>query len=346
MVTEEVLSSGRYLLSEKIKTFEKQFSEYSGIRHCVAVASGTDALILSLRVLGVKNGDEVITTPFTAIPTVSAIVATGARPVFVDINPETYLIDTSKVNDVITDKTKTIVPVHLFTQMVDIEKMKANLPRSIPIIEDAAQASGCSLNGKMAGFYGDLAACSFYPTKNLGGYGDSGAVLTNNSEYDHKLRLLQNYGKESPDNIEINGTNSRMDELQAAFLSLKLKDLEVQNQRRRKIAGLYKDGLENLPVVLPAIQPGAVPNYHIYSVQVPDRRDLLKAYLQDNNVQTDIFYPFPHAYHPAYQYLGYAKGDFPIAENVGLNILALPMYPELKKTDVEKIIDLIRKFYA
>ena len=344
-VTRQVLSSGRYMLASRVKQFEEEFAAYIGVPYCISMASGTDALIHALWVIGILPEDEIITTPFTAIPTISAIVAAGGKPVFVDIDPETYLIDIEQIPSVITDKTRAIVPVHLFAQMVDIERLQNLLPRHIPIIEDAAQAHGCRLRGKMAGTIGDLAAFSFYPTKNLGGYGDGGAVVTNNPEYDHKLRLRRNYGKETPDHIVLDGINSRLDELQAAWLSLKLPDLEAMNKKRRELAALYKDELEGLPVTAPLISKGALPNYHVYVVKVLEHRNELKNFLMEQGIQTDIFYPYPHHLHPAYKHLGYSLGDFPNAEQAGSQVLALPMYPELSKEVAKKITLVIRRFF-
>ena len=341
----QVLSSGRYVLASRVAAFEREFTSYLGVPHCVGVASGTDALILSLRVLGIKPGDEVITTPFTAIPTISAIIAAGGVPVFVDIDPETYLMDLEQVSSRVSERTRAVIPVHLFTQMVDVEKLKSLFPRPVPVIEDAAQAHGCSLRGKPAGTLGELAAWSFYPTKNLGGLGDGGAVTGSNPEFDRLLRLQRNYGKETADRIVLDGLNSRLDELQAAWLSLKLPDLEARNRGRRELAGLYRKELEGLPVVPPLIADEAVPNYHVYVVKVPERRDELKAYLKEHNIQTDIYYPFPHHLQPAFRRLGYGKGAFPRAEKAGPQVLALPMYPELTEARVKAVTGCIRDYF-
>ena len=223
--TEEVLRSGRYVLGEKLKKFEAMFAEYQRVKHCIGVANGTDALILGLRALGIEgegvSEQEVITTPFTAVPTVSAIVAAGARPVFVDINPDTFLMEEAAVISAISSNTKAIVPVHLFAQMVDVELIRKRLPRPIPILEDAAQAHGCRLRGKLAGSLGELAAFSFYPTKNLGGYGDGGCLVTDDDRLAEQLFLARNYGKRTYDEVVRDGVNSRLDELQAAYLAIK-----------------------------------------------------------------------------------------------------------------------------
>lgn len=344
-ITREVLQCGRYVLASRLVAFEKEYAAYIGADHCVGVGNGTDALILALKAIGMAPGDEVITTPFTAIPTISAIVAAGGRPVFVDIDPETFLIDVEKIPAAVTERTRAIIPVHLFSQMVDIERLRSLLPRTIPVIEDAAQAHGCSLRGRNAGSLGEMSAFSFYPTKNLGGYGDGGAVVTSDPQLAERLRLLRNYGKESPDNIVLDGINSRLDEIQAAYLSVKLPDLEGMNMRRRAIAEGYKQGLQGTSLVAPVIADGNVPNYHVYTVKVPDRRDELKQFLSESKIQTDIFYPFPHHMHPAYSHLNYREGDFPHAESVGRQVLSLPMYPEMKEDVLDVVCEKIHAFY-
>lgn len=345
-ITRRVLTSGRYVLGREVEEFEKIFASYIGIKHCIAVANGTDALILALKVLRLPRNAEVITTPFTAIPTISAIVEAGCKPVFVDIDPETFLIDIEQIPRAFTKNTQAIIPVHLFTQMVDIERLRVLLPYPVSIIEDAAQAHGCQLRGAMAGTLGDLAAFSFYPTKNLGGYGDGGAIVTNNPIYDHELRLLRNYGKKTNDNIVMDGVNSRLDELQAAYLRLKLPDLEAMNAKRCALAQIYREELRELPVMLPAITGGSKPNYHVFVVKVLEHRDELKEFLAQRQVQTDIFYPLPHHLQPVYQRFGYAVGDFQNAEAVSKQVLALPLYPEMNEERIREICGFIRLFFG
>jgi len=345
-LTGSVLSSGRYILAKEVEKFEKAFASYCGARYCAGVGSGTDALVLSLKAIGLENGAEVITTPFTAIPTISAIVSAGGRPVFADIDPDTFLIDMKEVKARLTGRTAAVIPVHLFTQMVDVKSMRSLLPGTVKIIEDAAQAHGCRFDGMMAGAHGDLAAYSFYPTKNLGGYGDGGAIITNYANYAGKVRLLHNYGKESADRVVLNGVNSRLDELQAAFLRLKLADLEAMNEARRKIADIYREDITGLPVLHPKIQKGAIPNYHLYVVKVLERRDELKSYLYERSVQTDVFYPQPHHLQPVYKDMGYKAGDFKSAEKVGSQVLALPIYPELQEEKARHISKLIKAFFG
>jgi len=342
----DILGTGRYLLGRELETFEKTFAPYVGCRYCIGVANGTEALVLSLKVLGIQPGDEVITTPFTAIPTISAIVLAGGRPVFVDIDSDTYIMDIKRVASVVTERTCAIMPVHLFAQMADIEKLKALLPRPIPVIEDACQAHGCKMRGKQAGSLGELAAFSFYPTKNIGGYGDGGAIVTNSDDYNERLRLMRNYGKKTQDLIVLDGGNSRLDEIQAAILQLKLRDLEKNNTLRKEVVEWYCEGLKGTPLRMPIITEECEPNWHVFVVKVPEVRNELKDYLMQNGIQTDVFYPYPHHLQPAYSHLGYAAGDFPEAEAVGREVLALPMYPQITCETVQTICRVIRAFWG
>jgi dTDP-4-amino-4,6-dideoxygalactose transaminase len=340
-----VIGSGRYVLGAEVKAFEEEFAVYCGTAHCVSVANGTDAIILGFRALGLVEGDEVVTTPFTAIPTISAIVAAGGRPVFADIDDETLLLDVDAAANAVSERTRAILPVHLFAQMVDVERLRGKLPGRVRIIEDAAQAHGCRLRGRMAGTLGDLGTYSFYPSKNLGALGDGGAVVTSDANLAERLRLIRNYGKKTNDLIVCDGVNSRLDELQAAFLRIKLPDLEDGNVRRRALAGIYAEELNALPITPMRIADDAVPNYHVYVVKVHERRDELRAQLAAASIQTDCFYPEPHHLQPAYASLGYQRGDFPRAEAVGREVMALPMYPELEPEVVRSICSNIRTFY-
>jgi len=344
-VAREVIGSGRYVLGERVKAFEDAFAAYCGVSRCVSVANGTEAITLGLKAVGVQAGDEVVTTPFTAIPTISAIVLAGARPVFADIDPRTFLIDVGQVAGRIGARTKAVVPVHLFSQMVDVQALRARIPVEVRVIEDAAQAHGCLLRGRMAGTLGDVGAYSFYPSKNLGCYGDGGAIVTDDAELADRVRLLRNYGKRDEDLIVCDGANSRLDELQAAFLLVKLGDLEAGNARRRALADAYAQRLRDLPMELPYIAPDALPNYHVYVVKVRERRDDLRSYLARRGIQTDVFYRKPHHLQPAFAHLGYGRGDFPNAEAIGKEVLALPMYPEMAMDDLDLVCAEIRKFH-
>lgn len=340
----QVLASGRYTLSEEVAAFEQEFAEYVGCRHAIGVANATDGLILAMKAIEVGPGDEVITTPFTAIPTVSAIIATGATPVFVDIDPRTFLIDIQKLSQKLTPRTKALIPVHLFGNVVDIECLRSLVPNHIPIIEDAAQAHGSKLNGKHAGSFGDLGVFSFYPTKNLGGYGDGGAVVTNNTRLAEKIKLLRMYGMVDKDHIIINGVNSRLDELQAAVLRVKLRYLDEMNEKRNEIANEYKTKLEKFPFRFQKINENVYCNFHVFAVLAGNRRGSLIEYLNNHEIQSNIYYAIPLHRQEANRYLGYKTGDFPIAEAVCSEIMAFPMYPELPMKLLKRIISTTKRF--
>lgn len=340
-VIKKVLASGHYILGEEVNKFEKEFADYIGVKYAIGVASGTDALILSLKVLGIKQGDEVITTPFTAIPTISAIIAAGAIPVFVDVDPNTFLIDIGKVPDAVNSKTKAIIPVHLFGNMVDINKLKSITKNKIPIIEDACQAHGSRINNKLAGSMGLLGCFSFYPTKNLGGYGDGGAITTNNTELAEKLKLLRMYGMANKDEIIINGINSRLDEIQAAILRVKLKYLDKMNLERNKIANIYKYRLNNNFIEHQKVNSKVFSNYHVFVSKIKNDRNDLIEYLALKKIQTNIYYPIPVHLQKANKFLGYKKGDFPNAERICKEVIALPMYAEMKMGHLTKVINTI-----
>lgn len=340
---ERVLCSGRYILGEEVSAFEKEFAEYIGTEFAVGVANGTDALILSLMILGVGHGDEVITTPFTAIPTISAIIDVGAKPVFVDIDENTFLIDISKVKSAITKKTKAIIPVHLFGNVVDIPMLK-EVVGDIPIIEDACQAHGSKLNGKKAGSFGEMAAFSFYPTKNLGAYGDGGIIVTNNKKYYEKAKLLRMYGMVDYNHIVINGINSRLDELQAAILRVKLKYLDEMNKKRNEIASRYISYLNSKKFIHQRINKNVYSNYHVFVTRFQGIRDNLVKYLDSIGIQTNIYYLMPVHLQEANKFLGYKLGDFPNSEKLCKEVIALPIYPELKRDVQNFIIEEINKF--
>lgn len=338
---ERVLASGRYMLSTEVKSFESEFAEYADTDHGVSVASGTDGLILSLLALGIGRGDEVITTPFTAIPTLSAIVATGATPVFVDICGDTYLMDIEKVGGVLTKHSKAIVPVHLFGNMVDIAALREALPAGFPIVEDACQAHGSMLHGRKAGVVGDCGVFSFYPTKNLGGYGDGGIVITSNEQLAESLLLLRMYGMTDPAHISSHGYNSRLDELQAAILRAKLPHLDAMNEQRNIIAGRYRADLNPIMFEHQKIQDGCYSNYHILAARFTGDRQRLQDHLEKMGVQTNVYYPLPLHLQKANAYLGLGEGSFPVAEALCKEIVALPMYAELPEDKLDRVIDAI-----
>lgn len=339
-----VLTSGRYTLAEEVAFFEEAFAAYNGSESAVGVANGTDGLVLALKALGIDHGDEIITTPFTAIPTVSAIFACGAKPVFADIDPETYLIDIDDIVKKITSKTKAIMPVHIFGNVVDIDALRTLVPDHIPILEDACQAHGSSIRRKKAGSMGDAGVFSFYPTKNLGGYGDGGAVITDSPELEKKLKLLRMYGMTDKDHIVVNGVNSRLDELQAAILSVKLRHLDDMNKERQRIAGVYKQEIGNY-LNFQKIPEDVISNYHVFVGGVEKGRDDLIQHLDRLGIQSNIYYLIPLHLQEANAHLGYAPGDFPTTEKLCKESIALPFYPELSTPDLERVIDATRTFF-
>jgi len=339
-----VINSGRYTLSSEVSEFEKEFSSYVGCKYGIGVGNGTDGLILAMKVLEIGKGDEVITTPFTAIPTVSAIIATGATPVFVDVDPDTYLMDISLVSDAITSKTKAIIPVHLFGNVVDILKLKEIVNGTIPIIEDTCQAHGSLINGIQSGSMGDMGVFSFYPTKNLGALGDGGMIVTNNKEYEEKLKLLRMYGMTDYNHIKINGINSRLDELQAAILRVKLRYLDEMNIKRNKVAEEYIKNLRADLFVHQSIHENIYCNYHQFVSRFLESRNDLITFLYSKDIQTNIYYVMPLHLQEANRYLGYKKGDFPYAEKLCDQVIALTMYSELPVELQHKVIGVINTF--
>lgn len=343
-VIQRVFYSGKYILSREVTNFEHSFASYIGCKHGIGVGNATDGLILALRTLGIGKDDEVVTTPFTAIPTVSAIIATGAKPVFVDIDPNTYLIDIDKIPLAITKRTKAIIPVHLFGNVVDVLRLKELVGPEMPIIEDASQSHGSTINGSQSGSFGEMSVFSFYPTKNLGAVGDGGMIVTDYDPYQHHLKLLRMYGMTDYNHIEINGINSRLDELQAGILSVKLKYLNEMNQKRNAIADLYSARIKEKLLNPQLIPVNVVSNYHQYTGRLSVDRAKFIEYLEKNQIQTNIYYLIPLHLQKANAFLGYQNGDFPIAEKLCNEIIALPMYPELSETNLNYIIDKINAF--
>lgn len=338
-----VLSSGRYILANEVTAFENEFAGYLGSKFAIGVANGTDAITISLMILNIGKGDEVITTPFTAIPTISAIIDTGATPVFVDVDEDTFLIDLSKVESAITKKTKAIIPVHIFGNVVDILKLR-QIVGDIPIIEDACQAHGSTFKGKKAGTFGYLGVFSFYPTKNLGAYGDGGIIVTDDEEYYKKAKLLRMYGMVDYNHIVINGINSRLDELQAAILRVKLKYLDDMNDKRNKIAKRYISGLNSGKIIHQKIESNVYSNYHVFVNRYTGNRKELINYLGSKDIQTNIYYLIPIYLQEANKYLGIKKGEFPVVEKLCDEVIALPMYPELQINTQEIVIRTINEF--
>lgn len=339
-----VIYSGRYTLSTEVSEFEKEFSAYIGCKYGIGVGNGTDGLILALKVLDIGIGDEVITTPFTAIPTVSAIIATGATPVFVDIDPDTYLIDIELINKAITRKTKAIIPVHLFGNVVDIKRLKELISLKVPIIEDACQSHGSTLNGIQSGSMGDMGVFSFYPTKNLGGIGDGGIIITDNEDYNKKLKLLRMYGMTDYNHITINSINTRLDELQAAILRVKLRHLDEMNAKRNVISRRFKEELRQDLFKHQVINQHVYCNYHQFVTRFQKDRVKFIEYLYSNDIQTNIYYLMPLHLQAANQFLGYKNGDFPNAEKLCEQVIALTMYAELSDGIQNQVIEIINRY--
>jgi aminotransferase EvaB len=324
---EEVLESGWLILGSKVKDFETQYSAYCGVNYSVGVDNGTNAIFLALKAVGVGEGDEVITVSNTAIPTVSAIVSTGATPVFVEILEESFLMDTSKLEALITPKTKCIVPVHLYGQCVDMDPLLAIAKKhNLFVIEDCAQSHGALYKGKMAGSMGNMSTTSFYPTKILGTYGDGGIVSTNDEELYKKMLRLRFYGAEKTYYAIEHGYNSRLDEMHAAILLTKLPRLDSYVARRRQLAKQYDVLLKDSGLVLPQQMGYGEHAYYIYVVRHP-KRDIIMEELKKNDIIVNISYPWPIHTMSGYQYLGNKEGDLPITEHMAKEIFSLPMYP-------------------
>ena len=340
-----VLASGRYTLADEVRRFEEAFAEYIGMPYGIGVANATDGLTLALKALGVGPGDEVITTPYTAIPTCSAIVASGATPVFADIDPATFLLDLDQAAARVTDRTKAVMPVHIFGNVVDVAALRDRLPSGVQIIEDAAQAHGSTIGGRKAGCLADLSVFSFYPTKNLGGYGDGGLVCARTAELDRTLRLLRMYGMTSKDYIVTHGVNSRLDELQAAILCAKLAHLDAMNASRSRIAERYRREVRDGLLVHQAIPPGVISNVHVFAARVTGgRRDALVAFLEARAIQANVYYPVALHLQEANRALGYRPGDLPCAERLCTEAIALPMYPELPDRLLDRVIAALNEF--
>ncbi len=339
---EEVFESGQLILGDKVRLFERAYAAYCGVNYGIGVDNGTNAITLALHSLGIGEGDEVITVANTAIPTVSAIVTTGATPVFVDIDPETYLMDVSKIENVITSKTRCILPVHLYGQCVDMDPLMEIACRyHLYIIEDCAQAQGALYKGKTAGSLSNISTTSFYPTKVLGAYGDGGMILTNDESVDKKLRRLRFYGAEKTYYALEHGYNSRLDEVQAAILLTKLPRMEDYVKRRNEIARIYDEMLKDTGLVLPKKQIYNRHSYYLYVVRHP-LRDVIISKLKEKQIFLNISYPWPIHTMEAYSYLGYKEGDLPETESVAKEIFSLPMYPTLTNEEIEYVCEQIQ----
>ncbi len=341
-----VLDKGRYVLGEEVQLFEKEFASFCQCGYGVGVASGTDAILIALKALGVGEGDEVLVPAFTAPPTVMAVTLSGARPVLVDIGLDGFTMDPAQAKVSITPRTAAIVPVHLYGISAPMEEiMELARDARLPVVEDACQAHGARLKSRPLGAWGKAGCFSFYPTKNLGALGDGGMIVTDDPELAREMARIRDYGREGRDLFLRAGFNSRLDELQAAFLRVKLRALEEGNQRRRELASRYIRELEGLPLRLPQAPPEALPAYHLFVVAT-QRRDQLSAFLASRNIETLVHYPHPIHLQPAFAYLGYGEGDFPNAERAAKEVLSLPLYPELEDEEVEEIVSSVKDFFS
>lgn len=337
----EVLRSGAYILGPKVGELEAEIAEYCGTRHAVAVASGTDALVLVLDALGIGPGDEVITTPFTFFATAESISRVGATPVFVDIEPGSFNIDPQAISGAITERTKAIIPVHLFGRPADMDPINAIAAgRDLVVIEDACQAIGAEYKGRRAGGIGRAAAFSFYPTKNLGGLGDGGMVTLDDADLTARIKLLRDHGSPKRYYHSALGYNSRLDAIQAVVLSIKLKYLDSWNEARLAIARRYSAGLEPLGIGVPKIEEGSSHVFHLYTAR-SNRRDEIVAVLHKSGVACGIYYPLPLHLQEVYKGLGYRKGSLPETERAAAEVFSLPIYPELGEDRVDEVVEIV-----
>ncbi len=338
-----VMRSGWFILGKEVEALEAKFAACCGTAHCVGVASGTEAIQLALMACGVGHGDEVVTVSHTAVQTALAVAATGATPVFVDVDPESYTMRPDHLEAVITAKTRAIIPVHLYGRCADMDAILEIAARhNLSVIEDAAQAHGCSYKGRRAGSIGQLGCFSFYPTKNLGALGDGGAVTTNDAELAGRLRRLRNYGESSKYHNESMGYNSRLDELQAAFLRVKLPHLDHWNETRRNLAAVYQSRLEDR-FRAPKDEPGFIQNHHLFVIQ-SEERDRLQGHLHALDIQALIHYPVPCHLQPAFRNIKHRCGDLTVTERMASRILSLPMYATLRVEQVEYVARCVNSF--
>lgn len=341
---EKIFDSMHLFLGENVQAFEREFATCCGVRYAVGVGSGTDALHLALRACGIGPGDEVITVSHTFIATVEAIVLVGAAPVFVDIDPRTYNIDVAQVETKITDKARAILPVHLYGQPADMDPLLDMVRKySLKVIEDACQAHGAEYKGRRVGSIGNIGCFSFYFSKNLGAYGEAGAVVTNDEEIAERVRILRDHGSKTKYHHVLIGTNARLDEIQAAILRIKLRRLEQWNAQRRAHAAAYNEALKGCEVITPFESPFAKHVYHLYVIKT-DARDELREWLRAQGIATGIHYPIPVHLQKACHEYGDGVGSLPVTEQCAGQVLSLPMYPELEAHQIEYIAESIRSF--
>ncbi|MEY8375970.1 DegT/DnrJ/EryC1/StrS family aminotransferase [Lachnospiraceae bacterium 56-18] len=341
---DRVFTRSWYIEGVEDEAFEKAFAEYCGTKYCVGVGNGLDALMLALKALGIGEGDEVIVPSNTYIATALAVTYVGAKPVFVEPDIRTFNIDPKLIEAAITIRTKAIMPVHLYGQACDMDPiMETAKKHGVRVVEDCAQAHGAIYKGQKVGTFGDVAGFSFYPGKNLGALGDAGATVTNNKEVADKIRALGNYGSKCKYQHIYKGNNSRLDEMQAAFLATKLPHLDRMNRDRRRIAKKYTEGIINSKVIVPYVIPDCVPVWHIYGIRCA-KRDVLEKYLNDKGIGTNKHYPIPMYLQECYRDLGITKGNLPVAEEISATELSLPMFYGMMDEEIQYVIDAVNEF--
>lgn len=344
---QKVIDDTSFIGGSVIKDFEKEFASLLGVKHCIGVANGTDAIYITMKMLGISSGDEVITTAASWISTSETISQTGAKPVFIDIHPDTYTIDVKQIESKITKQTKAIIPVHLYGQAAHIRIIRdLCVKHNLFLIEDCAQSHLTEDKGQYVGTFGNAATFSFYPGKNLGAYGDAGAIVTNDDALAEKMRMYANHGALKKHQHQMEGINSRLDTIQAGILAAKLPHLKKWTQQRIQNASLYTTKLKGVHgITLPGTRPDTVHSFHLYVIRTI-KRDELKSFLEGKGIQTAIHYPTALPNLPAYGYLGHKPSDFPIASNYQKEILSLPMFPELSERQIDYICNAIKEFYS
>lgn len=342
----EAVASKHYILGKQVKTFEEAFARFIGVGHAAGVGNGYDALVLALKGVGIGAGDEVVVPANTFVATVNAILQVGAKPVLVEPDAHTYNLTIRTAAKAVSSKTKALLPVHLYGQVCDMAPLlELAQEHNLSVVEDAAQAHGATYRGQKAGSFGDAAAFSFYPTKNLGALGDAGAVVTDDIAVAEFIRKYRNYGEVQKYRSELVGVNSRLDELQAAVLRVKLQHLDELNVARQKLAQVYLQELQDVGgLMLPYTAPGCGHVYHVFNIRTAPR-DKLKQHLLEQGIGTAIHYPVPVHLQPAYGFLGYKQGDLPVAEDLASTSLSLPLFPGMQAEEQERVVDVVRKFF-
>lgn len=347
----DVIESGSFILGPKVTELEEAVKKYTGAKHAIGVASGSDALIIGSHILGFENGKEVITSPFTFLASTSCIAKHNAKPVFVDVDEETFDINVNKIEEKITSNTAGIIPIHLFSQMANMDKiMEVASKHNIRVLEDAAEAFGMRWKGngteyRHSGTIGDLGVFSFFPTKTLGAYGDAGMIITNDDNLANKAKMFRVHGASKKYHYDYIGYNSRLDSMQASILLIKLKYIDEAIKKREVVANWYREKLADCEYIkTPVVKGDQKPVYYAFNT-LAEKRDELAAFLKENEIGTSIYYPIPLHLQKCFSYLGYKKGDFPVAEKLCEKVLALPIYPEIKEEEVDFVCETIKKFY-